>query len=152
MKKDILNSSFRHEQKLEITGLDFLWANNTVDKYLESFSSFAAPKKYKVVDKDGEPVENPTKEQLESGEHSRVFDVHETFHPNNVLEVYSFKANNNEELKIEYQNIQDALEFKRILMEIHHREVEAGRTTLNETLMQEAKDAEEFKLKSTVDE
>jgi hypothetical protein len=152
MKKDILNSSFRHEQKLEVTGLDFLWANNTVDKYLESFSGFAAPKKFKVIDKNGEPVENPTQEQLESGEHSRVFDVHETFHPKNILEAYTFKSTNNEELQVEYQNLQDALEFKRKLMEIHHKEVEAGRTTLNETLEQEANDAEEFKLKSTVDE
>lgn len=152
MKKDILNSSFRLDQKLEITGMDFLMANNSLDNYIEGLSGFAAPKKYKVIDKDGEPVENPTEEQLKSGEHTRVFDVHETFHPSNILEVFTFKAQNSEDLQIEYQNLQQSLELKRRLMEIHYKEAEAGRTTLITTLEQEAKDAEEFKLKSTVSE
>lgn len=152
MKKDILNSSFRHEQKLEITGKDFLITNAIVDNNIDSLSGFAAPKKYKVIDKNGEPVENPTEELLNSGEHLRVFDVHETFHPNNILESYIFKATNRDDLQIEYSVLQDTLEFKRRLMEIHHKEVEAGRTTLISTLEQEFKDAEEFKLKSSVDE
>lgn len=152
MKKDPTNSSFRYEQKLEITGLDFLLANTTFDNYLEHLSGFAAPKKYKVVDKDGEPVENPTEEQLASGEHTRVFDIHETFHPNNILEVFRFKATNQEELQVEYQNLQQSIESKRRLMEIHYKEAEAGRTVLTETLMQEEEDAKEFKLKSAVNE
>ena len=152
MKKTILNSSFKLDQKLEITGRDFLMANNALDTYIDGLSGFAAPKKYKVIDKDGEPVENPTEEQLKSGEHTRVFDVHETFHPSNILEVFTFKSQNLEDLQVEYQNLQQSLELKRIFMELHHKEAEAGRTTLITTLEQEAKDAEEFKLKSTVSE
>lgn len=152
MKKNILNSSFRYEQKIEITGLDFLLSNNVVDNHLEYLSGFAAPKKYKVVDKNGEPVGSPTEAQLTSGEHNKVFDVHETFHPNNILEVFKFKANNREELEKEYQDLQQTLEYKRRLMELHYKEAEVGRTVLTETLIQEAKDVEEFKLKSTVDE
>ncbi len=139
MKKTIDNSSFRPEQKLTISAYEYMLMNQAIDDAFSALEGAVIPKRYKFIDKDGEPVEKPTKEMVDSGEITQVFDVHATFHPQNGVEGFAGR--------ITFPMV----EAKRVAMDIHHREAEAGRTVLVEELMKEMKDAEEFNLKSTVD-
>lgn len=144
MKKTIENSSFRPEQKIEMQGAHFLLGENAVDTYLESLSGHCLPKHYKWIDKDGEPVENPTEEQKK--ELTYIFDANKTFTPSNLVECFKFTSNYKEDVKAEFQNFLLVLEFKRSLVELHHSECEAGRTTLKETLQKEFANKENLNL------
>lgn len=144
MKKTIENSSFRPEQKIEIQGIDFLLSENAVDTYLNTLSGYCLPKHYKWIDKDGEPVENPTEEQQK--ELTYIFDANKTFTPSNLVECFSFTSNYPEDAQIEFRNLLNLLEFKRRMVELHHNEAEAGRTVLIETLQKEMQDKENLNL------
>ena len=146
-KKTALNSSVRPEQKVEITGLDFLMSEQLVDVYLQTLSGYCLPKRYKYIDKNEEPFEGiPTKEQLESGEVRHVFDINNTFSKNNLVECYKLVSNYQEDAEQEYQNILNIMELKRNLFQTLDKEASAGRTTLISTLQKEFVDSQELNM------
>ena len=135
MKKTIENSSFRPEQEVNIKGIDFLSAGLAIDGFIDNMKAYSMPLRYKWIDNDGEPVENPTEEQQKYLK--RIFDPHRTYNPNNVVESLVFKAGNDEELQYEFHRMLELVEAKRRLLEIHHSEVEKGNTVLIDELMVE---------------
>ena len=135
MKKTVENSSFRPEQEVKVKGIDFLSAGLAIDGFIDNMKAYSMPLRYKWIDNDGEPVENPTVDQQK--DLKRVFDPHRTYNPNNVVESFVFKANNDEELQYEFHRMLELIEAKRRLFEIHHNEVEKGNTVLIEELMAE---------------
>lgn len=136
-KLTIENSSFRPDQKIEVQGIDFLTADMTFDAYMESLEGFSMPLRYKWIDKYDEPVENPTKEDVENKGLRQVFDPHATYNPRNVVKSLNFRAKDKQELDFEFQRFQQIIEGKRRMLEIHNREVEEGRTVSLETLQAE---------------
>jgi hypothetical protein len=147
-EKNAINSSFRVDQTVKIKGYDFLMPYHALDGALYGLDSVVLPKIYKYVDKDSEPVDNPTKEQIESGEVRRVFDPYETFRRKNVQEAFVLKVNdltNPQAIDEELFRISQILEAKRVMMEVLDREARAGNTVLIEDLMEEQRKAEEFK-------
>lgn len=146
MKKTINNSSFRPEQKIEIQGIDFLLAESLADTYLNTLDGYCLPKHYKWIDKDGEPVENPTEEQVNSEEVKYIFDANKTFTPSNLVECFKLTSNYKQDAEVEFRNLLQNVEFKRRLISLHHAEAEAGRTVLTETLQKEYTDKEELNL------
>jgi hypothetical protein len=117
------NTSFRPDQKIEITGEEFALFTVAMEHFFENMRMPAFPVRYKFIDKDGEPVEKPTEEDIEKENVVRVIDIHSTFNPDNAIEAY---AGN-----ISYP----MLEAMRNRYEIHNREVEAGRAISVDELM-----------------
>lgn len=136
MKKTIENSSFRGEQKVIITGEEFLILQQAIDDTFKAMDGMVIPKIFLWMDKEGNPVENPTEEQIKEQELTQVLDVKRTFERDNGFQGYSGK--------ITFFMV----EAKRRLMEIHMREAEAGRTALIDDILQEFKDKQEFNLKT----
>lgn len=152
MKKTIQNSGFKLEQKVEVQGVDFMASEMALDTLINKMEGYALPVRYKWIDKDGEPVDNPTEEQVTSEQVRQVFDPFATFHPNNLTPAFNISVRTLEEAQHELNMTNEFLEARRRLMEIKFREAEAGRTHLIEDLMKEVQDKEEFNLKSVVNE
>src|SRR5690606_28657030 len=104
-------SSFLPETELNVTGYEFAMFGATIEQMFENMRQTAYPIRFKYTDKDGEPVENWTPEQLQSGEVIEVLDVHNTFNPKNAVDAYCGN--------ISYT----MLETMRLKFEIHEREI-----------------------------
>lgn len=126
MKKQLTveNSGFNMTQKIEITGEEFTLFDIALSDGLNTRLEQVFPLAFNYIDQDGEPVENPTEEQLQSGNIRKILDVFNTFNPNNIIEGYT--------------NVTPMMiEGIRKKYDIHHREALAGRTTPKEILMAE---------------
>lgn len=112
--KTVENTGFLPNDKIEITGYEFALMNVAFDHFLETMRQPCFPLRYKFIDKDDEPVENPTEEQFKSGEVKEILDIQSTFSFENAVEGYCGKMT--------YQ----MLEAMRSKFEIHHREIMKG--------------------------
>lgn len=114
MTKTVENTGFLPDDKIEITGYEFALFSVAYDQFLETMRQPAFPIRYKFVDNNDEPIENPTEEQFKNGEVKEILDVQATFSKENAIEAYCGK--------ITYQ----MLEAMRTRYEIHHREIMKG--------------------------
>jgi hypothetical protein len=131
-------TSFRPDQEISMTGLDYLAANMIADAFLDNMKSYSMPLRYKWIDKNDEPVDPPkTDEEGKEKELRKVFDPTATFTPKNVVESFTFTARDEQELDFEFQRFLQVIEAKRRLFEIHQREVDAGNAVPLEELMAE---------------
>lgn len=130
------NSGFRADQDITIKGYEYYLLTHAAEMLLENKMDIAYPVQSKYINLDGEPVENPTEEELKGGTISEIIDIHKTFHPDNAVQAYCGAM---------HPNILEGIRQK---YEIHYREVLAGRAVLVEDLLAEA--AEEAKPKLNV--
>jgi len=134
--------TFRPDAKVEVTGLDYLAAEMTIDAYLQQKESLCLPKRYKWIDKDGEPVTPPkTQEEIDEKGLSRVFDPNATFKLENVVECLTFKGVTQEEVEAEMRQLLEIIEHKRCLIGILEKEDEAGNTVTLEEMQKEYAEA-----------
>jgi hypothetical protein len=144
-EKNAINSSFRVDQTVKIKGYDFLMPYHALDGALYGMDSVVLPKLYKFVDQDGEPA---TEELIKEGKAIKVFDAYETFRLKNVQEAFVLKVvdvSDMQELENEINRLHQILEAKRVMMAVLDREARAGNTTLVQDLIEEQKNADEFK-------
>jgi len=114
MKKTVENTGFLPEDKIEITGLEYYLLNTALEQLVSDKEMVAYPTQYKYVDVDGEPVEEYSKEDLESGKVTQVLDVFNTFNSNNAVLAYCGNISHT------------MLEAMRTKYKIHERELEKG--------------------------
>lgn len=118
----VLNSAVKPDAKVEMSGYEFSLLSTVLDEMFQQNVKSVYPFRFTFIDKDEEPVENPTEEQLKSGEVRQVLDVPATTAGSNKMEAYVGE--------MPYM----VLEAKRNSLEIHHREIEKGNAVSFEEL------------------
>lgn len=134
MELNVLNTGFRPDAKITITGAEFMLLTQGVEDFFSALAGSSLVSRYRYIDKDGETIESPTQEQMESGEVQRIFDPFKTFNPNNLFEGFHGRMT------------PMSVEARRILFEIHQRELDRGNVVSIETLQKEMQNQKEFKL------
>lgn len=84
------NSGFRADDELtiKITGKDYAILMGSTEILFNANIQKVRPVRFRYYDKDNEWVSNPTKEQFESGELSKVFDPLAFMSANNLIDAY----------------------------------------------------------------
>lgn len=125
MKLTPENSEIKPDTKIKISGYEFTLFKEAFDDAFRALSTVTLPEQYKVIDQYGEPVEEFTQEQLNSGELRRVIDVSRTFSGANAQVNYSGNISH------------IMLEAKRMFFEIQDRETKKGNAVSIQDLMAE---------------
>lgn len=127
MTKTIQNTAFLPEQKITISGYEFAMYNASMEQMFENMRKTAYPIRYMYLDKDGEKVENWTKEQLESGEVTETLDPANTFNPKNAVEAYcgnityTMLEAMRMKMEIHENNMKDAVTLEELVKEMEKR-------------------------------
>jgi len=119
------NSEIKPESKVELSGYEYTLIKEALSDAFRALTKVTLPELYKVIDQDGEPVENYTIADLEEGKYRRIVDIHSTFNANNA--------------KIEYSGdiSHVMLEARRVMYEVQQREFDKGNAISVEDLMKE---------------
>lgn len=131
-----LNSGFRADDELtiKITGKDFAMLVGSAEEMFENNIKLVRPLRYRYYDKDGEFVPNPTREQFENKELTKVFDPLAFMSANNITEAF-------------VGDISSAvIEARKVLFNMQEQGIEQGKAISFETLIAEQEEANKSKL------
>ncbi len=135
-QQTLLNSGFRYDEELtiKITGRDFALLSGSSDFLFSANVHKCRPIRYKHYDKNGELVLEPTREQIDNNELSRVFDPVAFMGANNLIDAY----------------IGDlsplVMEAGKVLDKIGQQGIDQGKAVPFETLIAEQEEANKSKL------
>lgn len=130
------NSGFRADDELtiKITGKDFAVLMGSSEMLFNANIQKVRPIRYRFYDKNGELVLEPTREQFENGELTKVFDPLAFMSANNLIDAFVGDLS------------PVVMEAEKVLANIGQQGIDQGKAVPFETLIAEQEEANKSKL------
>lgn len=130
------NSGFRADDELtiKITGKDFAVLMGSSEMLFNANIQKVRPIRYRFYDKNGELVLEPTREQFENGELTKVFDPLAFMSANNLIDAFVGDIS------------PVVMEAEKVLANIGQQGIDQGKAVPFETLIAEQEEANKSKL------